>query len=274
MSDQKPTVIDLPKVPGFVLTPTVFEEATPPFIAIGIPSMDYVDADFCICLASQVGSFRGITAMINSKGCYIDLGRMECVKFAQAKTAQLKDGRTIKPTHLMFFDSDMTFPNYTIQRLLEHDRDIVGCMYSRRVADASGAFSNIGLTVDTTITQVDTRQNAPLLEMKLLPTGILLIKMSVFDKLPAADDDGPIFGYRYIKDLNAYEREDVRFCRIAREHGIQIWCDPWLSTQIGHIGQAVYRVDTESKKFAEKYGTGPAKEAGVAPDAPAVAAAE
>lgn len=220
---------------------------TPPFIAIGIPSVDFVDADFMMSIASQCQSFRGVTMMVNSKGCYIDLGRMKCLNAAREATATLSDGRIIKPTHLMFFDSDMTFPNHTIQRLMSHDKDIVGCIYSMRIADKDGNIPNIGRTVGG-VTSMKTYIDSPLVDMELLPTGILLIKMSVFDKLPDYDDDGPIFGYRWMKDLKAYEREDVRFCRIAREHGFNVWCDPWLSMQIGHIGQSVYRITEESKQ--------------------------
>ena len=36
-------------------------------------------------------------------------------------------------THLFFMDSDMTFPESTLSRLLAHDKDIVGGFYTVKV---------------------------------------------------------------------------------------------------------------------------------------------
>ena len=70
-----------------------------------------------------------------------------------------------------------------------------------------------------------------LLEMQRIPTGCLLIKMHVFDKLSKpyfrfeTDADGAIVG------------EDYVFCDRARAAGFRIWCDAVMSREIGHIGQ-------------------------------------
>jgi len=216
-----------------------------PFIAIGVPAMDAVDTEFALCFAAQMASFRGLTAMLNSQGCYVDEGRMSFVEGAKKRRIKLPDGQIIRPSHLMQFDSDMTFPAMTIQRLMSHGiKDVVGCVYSRRVEP----YTNIGLTEDPSI--VNAPESSPLIPMLLLPTGIMLTHMSVFDRLPEFDEDGPVFGYRWMPDVKKYEREDVRFCRLVREHGMKIWCDVGLSHHIGHVGKAIYRVDEASKRLA------------------------
>lgn len=246
--------IGVPAEPMPGREPALIENMPPagtPFVAIGLPTMDQTDTEFTMSFAAQVGAFRGLTIMANSQGCYVDEARMEAVRTAKETRLKLPDGQVIKPSHLMFFDSDMTFPAGTIQRLLSHgNKDVVGCVYSRRVHP----FTNIGMTIDASIEKVE--KDAPgLLDMKLLPTGVMLIHMSVFDRMPEFDDDGPVFGYRWMPDIRKYEREDVRFCRLVREHGMHVWCDVPLSQHIGHVGKAIYTVDEASKRAArEGYG--------------------
>jgi hypothetical protein len=60
--------------------------------------------------------------------------------------------------------------------------------------------------------------------------------MQVFDKLSK-----PYF--RFDTDANGdIIGEDYVFCDRARAAGFRIWCDSLLSREIGHIGQAVYRL--------------------------------
>lgn len=216
-----------------------------PFVAIGVPAMDFVDTEFSICLSMQLAALRIPSVMMNSQGCYVDEGRMSFVDGAKRRRIRLPDGRVIRPSHLMQFDSDMTFPHDTLQRLLAHKiKDVVGCMYSRRVHP----YTNIGMTEDPKM--VKAGESSPLIPMLLLPTGIMLIHMSVFDRMPEFDDDGPVFGYRWMPEINKYEREDVRFCRLVRENGMKIWLDAGLSHQIGHVGKSIYMVDEYSKRLA------------------------
>lgn len=216
-----------------------------PFVAIGVPALDFVDTEFSICFAMQMASFRGLSVMMNSQGCYVDEGRMSFVDGAKRRRIRLPDGQVVRPSHLMQLDSDMTFPHNALQRLLAHKvKDVVGCMYSRRVHP----YTNIGLTEDSTIEKA--AEGSPLIPMKLLPTGILLTHMSVFDRMPEFDADGPVFGYRWMPEIKKYEREDVRFCRLVRENGMKIWLDVGLSHQIGHVGKSIYMVDEASKRIA------------------------
>jgi hypothetical protein len=214
-------------------------------IAIGIPSGDFVDAEFCMSLTTMMAEHRIPHVLINARGCYVYKGRNFCVKTAQAK----------KCSKLLFLDSDMTFPPLTLIRLLSHQKDIVGAMYSRRVAP----FTNLGTPTDKTMTKVNTQ--TPLVEMDMLPTGVLLIDMKVFDKL-----ERPYFYHRLIdgRDPDDDMGEDVYFCEKAKQAGFQLWADVPLSMQIGHIGQATYRVADDTKQAAALIGEAQQKINGVA----------
>ncbi len=226
-----------------------------PFVIVGVPSADMWDADFGVCLnaACMYAAMHGVVnGLINSKGVYVDKGRQKCMEKARDLKARQKDGSEFSATHLLFLDSDMVFPPEVIMRLASHDKDIVGALYSRRTQP----FTNLGCALDTTVSRATSADE--LIEMKWLATGCLLIKMSVFEEIERrlAPEDGPVWGYRWIPEVKEYEREDIRFCRLAREAGFSIWGDIPLSGHIGHIGQAVYRVQEDTKAEAMEVGVG------------------
>ncbi len=185
-------------------------------VAICIPSGDELKADFAMSLAGMVSVTKTKIGLCNAKSSIVAIGRNLLVGQAQE----------IKATHMLFLDSDMVFPVNTLDRLLSHKKDIVGCVYSRRVPP----IFTMGSTRDGKTVHI----NSGLHSMAMIPTGCLLIKMSVFDKL-----DKPYFKGR-IDDNGTIIGEDVEFCEQVIKAGYDIWCDVELSPQIGHIGQHIF----------------------------------
>lgn len=147
---------------------------------------------------------------------------------AQARNNGVEHAREFGADYLLFLDSDMVFPPTVLLRLVLHRKDIVGATYTRRVAP----FDALG----SKLAEQPAVLSGDLLEMHRIPTGCLLINMQVFNKLAEpyfrfdTDDKGQIVG------------EDYVFCDRAREAGFRIWCDAFLSREIGHIGQSIHRL--------------------------------
>jgi hypothetical protein len=190
-----------------------------PSVSIAVPSGDMLHADFArayaeLCMASAKLSLHLITV----KSSIVAEARNRGVELANNRGSDF----------LLFLDSDMLFPPTVLFRLLIHRKDIVGATYTRRVAP----FNILG----TALAEQPSNPSGDLLEMRRIPTGCLLINMRVFDKLSK-----PYF--RFETDANgAIVGEDYVFCDRAREAGFRIWCDAVMSKEIGHIGQAVYRL--------------------------------
>lgn len=127
-----------------------------------------------------------------------------------------------KATHILWIDSDMGFPMDSLHRLLERDREIVGCTYPRRLG---APFSSA--------TDVDGQPFKPsatgLAEAGVIGFGLLLMRMSVFD----GEYEMPLFAHH---DEHGYCTEDVTFCRKVRARGHQIWVDLDLSREVRHVG--------------------------------------
>jgi hypothetical protein len=186
-----------------------------PLVAIGVPSGDMVHADFAMRLATLCLNPGARCCIVNAKSSLVMIGRNQIVEAS----------RLAKATHLLFLDSDLTFPHNTLARLLARGKDIVGGVYVQRVPP----HHPLGMTLEgkhEAVTQ-------GLRRMKIMPTGCLLLRLEIFDKLPK-----PWFNTR--AEGEKILGEDYYFCERAREAGFEIWCDGDLSRELAHIGQKAY----------------------------------
>lgn len=127
-------------------------------------------------------------------------------------------------SHLLFVDADVGFNSDALQRMLAHDKDIIGLAYNHR-----------RLPLETVVRPLDGDIGKPLpkelFECASVGTGTLLIKTSVLDKLGAP-------WFEFIYDEQGRVSEDVNFCRKARSGGYKIWIDPTIP--IVHCGEYLY----------------------------------
>lgn len=127
-------------------------------------------------------------------------------------------------SHLLFIDSDMSFPPDTLARLIKHDKDIVGVAINRRSLPLESNVKPLSKE------DVDKPLPTELFEATSVGTGIMLIKTDVFKNL-----EYPWFDFEYLEG----ERygEDVTFCLLAGMK-YKIWVDPTIPAR--HIGEYLY----------------------------------
>ncbi|MDR3526884.1 MAG: hypothetical protein P4L57_06355 [Rhizomicrobium sp.] len=191
-----------------------------PKIAVCYPSGDMVHADFALALAGLCLSVHPIeTTVVNTKSSIVAEARNIAVQRAQEAGAD----------YLLFLDSDMVFPQTVLHRLLIHQKDIVGAVYTKRVAP----YDLLG----TMLAGAEPPGADGLVEMLRLPTGCLLIRMAVFEKLTR-----PYFHFAVDEEHGTMLGEDYVFCDRARLAGYRLWADFSLSQEIGHLGQTVCRL--------------------------------
>lgn len=197
-----------------------------PFVMIGVPCGDRVHTQFMHSIWGLGRQYPGKQGVILGHSSMIVNARNQIVEGCQAFT-------TPKVDYLLFLDSDMTFPPSTIQRLLKHDKDIVCATYRRR----GPPYDLLG--------HGPKGEATGLVEMTHIPTGCLLIKMSVFDKFTK-----PYFRFEADEAAGMTHGEDFVFSRDARAKGFQLWCDLDLTTEIGHLLQYELKPDSPIAKEA------------------------
>ncbi|MEK7180134.1 MAG: hypothetical protein AAB706_01550 [Patescibacteria group bacterium] len=166
--------------------------------------------------------------VVATEGYTTAQGRIYCVIQAQKNQSNF----------ILYVDDDMTFEPDILDRLLEHNKEIVGVnSYSRTFP-----LSSTVMMMDENGEYKDPSKNTEwamevpekLFEVLAIGMGVALIKMEVFENI-----NKPWFKFDIHRDGYMIQGEDAWFCSQARKEGYKIWADG--SLEIGHIGNYIYK---------------------------------
>ena len=208
---------------------------------VGFPAMENWKSAFGMCvlelitnlMAVKVPGYRSQTVIpMQVKGSILPRSRMKLVKAAIDQDC----------THILFIDTDQTFPKDTLHRLLQHGKDVVGCNIATKQIPASPTARARGSAIDGF--PVFTDPDSPALEkVWRLGTGIMLIDVRVFKKIGLG-----VFEVRWVEEIQDYRGEDWHMCEAMERAGFDIWVDHKLSDEIGHVGDYEYTHDVVGSK--------------------------
>lgn len=201
-------------------------------IGICIPSR----GDMCIGTAFDLATLCGYDSRWRKDGdqaIYTVAGTLifdQRNKLAQAALDQECD-------YILWIDADMRFPKNTIERLLAHDKDIVGVNATTRTLPVGPTAKQ--LRIDTEKKEnhwysIVSKGKTGIERVTAIGCGVMLVKAKVFRETPK-----PWF-YFYELPGGKTLGEDVHFCIAAHDAGFETWVDHDLSQEIGHIGQYTY----------------------------------
>ena len=189
-------------------------------VFIGIPIGETIYPKTALHLAHAFRTLRCNAALGTQASCDIVGNRIQLVNLAKENNA----------THIMFIDHDMHFaPSDVnpIERLLSHDKDIIGAWYNFRTRGTSPP------PVGTPLEGIHTKE---IFKCNVIGTGFLLIKMSVFQKFDEMKAHYFQFGRR--GDGSLAWGEDAYFSQEAIKFGFDVWADPLVA--IKHLGEYAY----------------------------------
>lgn len=224
-----------------------------PKVAVCVPTFDHVHTGFAMCLAMLTSAHHAKITLINHRSSLIH----------KARDLLIVEALKSDPDYVLFLDSDLKFPAWTLGRLLSLDKDIVGAAYVRRSAPHELLVKPLPGNEQQVV-------NGGCIEVAALPTGCLLIRADVFKRLNRPYFRSPSFGVNDLTPMHLLEYlpkdmrpitigEDTDFCARARQAGFKVWLDVELTTDIGHIGEHVFMpVTHETHEAAE---AAPANEA-------------
>jgi hypothetical protein len=153
-------------------------------------------------------------------------------------------------THILFLDADIIDPTCSqhIQRMLDHDVDIVGGLYCKKCESPGPIW------VCNALDHRPPEDERGLLQLRHIGTGFLLIKRGVFERM--IEEDGDKIGYledvtnRPMWDFFDMPRvegrkmsEDWHFCNEARRLGFTVYGD--TKVLLRHAGGAVFPLKTQ-----------------------------
>jgi len=199
-------------------------------VLVAIPALDTCATDFAMSLAALMS--RKAYEKRLGKTRDVDLA-LACCKgslIMHSRNKLMQQALDCGASHILFLDSDMTFPPDVLDRLIAHRVGIVGADYVNRVAPHA-----LNGTQDMA-TRVAPLTSRGLLPMLTLPFGCILIDLKTLVGMSR-----PWFKYLEGEGDHDTQSEDTFYCNSARRLGHTIWCDAALTREVGHIGQEVFR---------------------------------
>ena len=203
---------------------------------VGVPSGNFWYADFAVDLISLVSNFTKVKVpgyasqelrVVNVKSSILPKNRLELVRAAQAA----------KATHLLFIDTDHTFPITTVHQLASLHKMVVAanCVTKCIPAQPTGRRKAEDLQGEIVYTDMDDNS---LEQVWRIGTGIMLIDMRVFEKI-----GNSVWEMKYLPHADTYQGEDWTFCEACEKAGIDLFVDHNLSWHVGHVGNYEFKHD-------------------------------
>ena len=208
---------------------------------------------FQCCLKAQqellVKSLIG-KGVINGRFPELYAGESPVGRSRNALTAQFLKSDC---TDILFIDSDLVFSAAQIERIVQHEEDVVGGAYCFKAQGTPRVCCN----PKPGVTEV---RDDGLMEVAYVGTGFLRVRRHVFEQMIAKfgeemwyrTDNGlnelqhdfwQMGIYKYADGTRRWLSEDWYFCQRCADMGTKVYVD--MKCLLGHSGSAVYPLDTQ-----------------------------
>lgn len=191
-----------------------------PKIGIGLTVGRTVNTEFFKMLLARFDEWSKtyVLAILIDSTIPIDLSRNNVANLAKQNNCD----------YIFFIDSDVLIEEGHLERLLSHDKDVVSGVYYKKTPlyeplPRKQVAENLYLHIEP--------EGNDIIEIDGTGLGCVLVKMSVFDKIPY-----PWFEFKYHNIHGKWDQlsEDLYFFQKLQNTGIKIYCDPIV--QCSHIG--------------------------------------
>jgi hypothetical protein len=204
-------------------------------IVVVVPSGTHWLADFATSLISMMGYFMNTPVpgmkthefrVINIKGSILPTSRLNGLKAA----------KSLEATHLLYVDSDHTFPPDMLHKLLRWKKDCmtVNCT-TKSIPSTTTARSFNPDNAQGNIVYSDENMKGTISRVWRIGTGVMLLSAKAYNQIPHN-----AFSMPYMPDADVYQGEDWSLCEALNTAGVPIYVDHGLSREVGHIGNFTY----------------------------------
>jgi hypothetical protein len=171
-----------------------------------------------------------LTSMKIPEGYSINFTYIKGMLIAESRYMLAKKLIECNNDYLFFWDSDQIPSQDAIAKMLELDKDIVGCpIPSRRGAKFVAVFDEEG----DRLSECDGTG-----EVGAVGMATTLIKRKVIDKMIGTyPNPFAVYGQLNEKGVFVNYSEDIMFCKRAIEQGFEVWCTDEVISK--HIGEPV-----------------------------------
>ena len=201
-------------------------------VAICIPSRGEMEIGTAFDLAVMCG-YDSRFRKNGEQGIYTVAGTLIFDQREKLAASALNEGAD----YILWIDADMRFPKNTIDRLLRHNKPIVGVNATTRSIPIKATAKNLEIDFERKENHwkpVSSKSKKGLERVTSIGCGVMMVKREVFEKTPR-----PWFWFEQLPG-DKLLGEDVYFCIKAHDAGFETWVDHDLSNEIGHVGRYTF----------------------------------
>jgi hypothetical protein len=174
------------------------------------------------------------------KGSTIDFGYVERLMIDKARNGMVQQAIMHDVDYLFFNDDDQAPDKDILVKMIEVDKDIVGCPIPSRNGKEELAVFDLEFNRLTEFTKT--------CRVGAVGMASTLIKGSVLKKIVEKYPNPFQFEVTYDKDNVLVEfSEDINFCRRAGEMGFEVWCMADVASI--HFGSPVQHIYRDGKYY-------------------------
>ena len=207
----------------------------------------------------------------NIQVCFDILGNESLVQ--RGRNVLTERFRQSKATHLLFIDADIGFSSQSVFRLLDFDKDVVGCVYPKKYVNWKHVEEKVkrgdtepihqqGLDFNINIVGRQAQVDSGFVKVLDTATGFLLLTRSCIERVAAANPQlncvndiinesmnvkeyTAIFDCLIEDSTRRYLSEDYAFLRRAAALGIEVWVD--VVSPLSHTGSIICMGDISER---------------------------
>jgi hypothetical protein len=197
-------------------------------VSILIPARDQVHTHFTYSLAELIKTTNGLgieTFLFFEMSTILLTQRENLLRRALESNSE----------YVLWLDTDMMFPSTSLLRLLNHNKDVVGCNYMKRSLPLKPTAYTKNDDWDSWV-PLDPKEG--LVEAESVGLGCILMKTKALKELSE-----PVFEFTYNSKSKDWLGEDFNFCKKLRKNNHTIYIDTLLSSEIKHIGSYAFGYD-------------------------------
>jgi len=204
-------------------------------LVVAIPSGQEWSADFGMALVFMT-NYLAAHPEINGKVTQLRVHNKRGSILPNMRQALVEMALEGGATHLLFLDSDQTFPADLVHRLMGHQKMVVAANIVTKSFPANFTARKKG-----NVPVVTTRESKGLEQVWRVGTGVMLLDLRLFRR--EGMRERPWFTPRWSEETGDYVGEDWAFCERLEAAGVPIFVDHDVSREVGHVGKMEYTYD-------------------------------
>ncbi len=212
-------------------------------LVIAIPSTQTWEAEFGMSLVFFT-NYLAAHGAIGKKAVQFRVHNKRGSILASMREDLVKQAVEGDATHLLFIDSDQTFPADIFHRMMKWGKQIVAANITTKMLPPS-TTARIADGVPLFTSETD----KSLEEVWRVGTGIMLINLNVFKR---EGMEAPWFNQHWNPEQGNYVGEDWAFCEKLQKAGVKLYVDQGVSWEVGHLGKLAYGHDMVIETMNEK----------------------